>query len=471
MIQKWFGTLGAVLLLTVCRTGIGGEASISEGGTPAILLPTNALSLAECVDLALRHNSAILRSQSELEAAYGIVIQTRAVVLPKVQITGSYQAVDEGSIDKLKVTAPAGLAGGQPFTLDYSYQNWNAQIRLVQSIYEGGRMASAVRSARFTRDQAVATHQATVADALLAVRLAYDAVLLAEQLIVVQEASVKLLTLELDNTTRRYDAGTVPRFNVLRAEVELANARPRLIKARNAYRITRNQLVNLLGYQVPKEVWEDIPVQLSGRLAAEPYEIELPAAIGRALERRSELVALRKARALSQEAIRNARAGYLPSLQVFGGYGSRNSSFSDDLTFILHGWSAGAQLNWNLFDGMMTQGRIAEAKARDRQAGVNLDDTTRRIELEVRTAYSNFIEAKEVLESQKKVLEQAEEALRLAAARSDAGTGTQLDVLSAQTSLTEARTTQIQALHDYSVARARLERAIGDDLFQQNKQP
>jgi len=94
------------------------------------------------------------------------------------------------------------------------------------------------------------------------------------------------------------------------------------------------------------------------------------------------------------------------------------------------------------------------------RAGVELDDTSRRIELEVRTAFSNFIESQELLESQKKVVEQAEEALRLARARSEAGTGTQLDVLSAQTALTEARTTQIEALHDYSVARARLERAV-----------
>ncbi|MCF7669888.1 MAG: TolC family protein, partial [Verrucomicrobia bacterium] len=99
-------------------------------------------------------------------------------------------------------------------------------------------------------------------------------------------------------------------------------------------------------------------------------------------------------------------------------------------------------------------------------AKVSLDDIMRKIELEVRTAYSNFREAQEVLESQKKVQEQAEEALRLAKVRNEAGTGTQLDVLDAQTSLTQARTTQIQALRDYTVARAKLERAIGQTLVQ-----
>src|SRR5262249_30039032 len=127
----------------------------------------------------------------------------------------------------------------------------------------------------------------------------------------------------------------------------------------------------------------------------------------------------------------------------------------------------GVQMSWDIFDGLYTKGRVDQAKALQRRAEFDLEDNSRRIELEVRTAYSNFVEGREVLESQKKVQEQAEEALRLATVRSEAGTGTQLDVLNAQTALTEARTTQIEALHDYAVARARLERAIGQELTAQ----
>jgi outer membrane protein TolC len=115
----------------------------------------------------------------------------------------------------------------------------------------------------------------------------------------------------------------------------------------------------------------------------------------------------------------------------------------------------------NIFDGLQTRGRVKEAQALYERAGVELEELQRRIELDVRSAYSTFIESKEVLASTSKVVEQAEEAVRLARARSDAGTGTQLDVLSAQTALTDARTTQVQALRDYQVARARLERAVG----------
>jgi outer membrane protein TolC len=121
-------------------------------------------------------------------------------------------------------------------------------------------------------------------------------------------------------------------------------------------------------------------------------------------------------------------------------------------------------MSWDIFDGLLTRGKVLQARAQLDRSRAELEDSSRRIELEVRTAYSTFIEAREVLESQEKVQEEAEEALRLARARADAGTGTQLDVLDAETSLTQARTTQVQALHDYAVARARLERATGQDM-------
>ena len=410
---------------------------------------TRQLSLAEAVDLALQQNGTILKGKSDLEAAYGIVVQTRAIALPKVRITGQFQAIAESSID-----TPAGSIFA--FGTD---KNWTTAIRLVQSIYEGGRINSALRSAKLTKEQALLQYQVVVADTLLAVRINYYDILLAAQQIVVREASVNLLQRELDDQQRRFAAGTVPRFNVLRAEVAVANARPQLIRARNAHRVAKNKLVDLMGYNLPRTVGEDVPVQLTDTLDATPYQIDLSAAIGQALEKRPELGALRKAESLRAEGIVNASAGYKPSVQIFGGYGDRNSSFSTDLTTERHGWLAGAQLSWDIFDGLLTRGKIMEAKAVYQKAQTELTDTSRRIELEVRTAYSDFIEAREVLESQKKVQEQAEESLRLAKARTDAGTGTQLDVLNAETALTEARTTQSLALRDYVVAVARLERA------------
>jgi outer membrane protein TolC len=455
------GGAAALLLLPLWLAASTGAAQAALP-SPAHQFITQPLSLSDALDLALQQNPNILRAKKDLEAAQGVIIQTRAVALPRLGVSGSFNASQPTDVDTFTFpTNIPGLPGGNNFGVD---KNWTSQIRLVQSIYEGGRMLSALRAARLTRQQSGLNYQTAVADTVLDVEVAYDDVLLAEQQITVQEASVELLTQELNDTRRRFDAGTVPRFNVLRAEVELANARPRLIRARNGFRIAKNNLANLLGFNVPKETFEDIPLKLSGKLKAEPCPLDLARAIALALERRSELGSLRKGQALRAEDIVNAKAGYKPAVEAFAGYDVHNSMLHSDLSYELNGWITGVQVTWNIFDGFLTHGRVKEATARYDRAGIDLDDAGRRIELEVRTARSNFIEAQDVLESQKKVVEEALEALRLARSRSDAGTGTQLDVLSAQTALTEARTTEIQALHDYAVARSRLERAVGANV-------
>ena len=431
-------------------------AQDTDTNTPAWL--TRPLSLLDALNIALQQNAAILKGKDDLEASYGIVVQTRAIALPQVQATGQYKRTQREAIESFPVP-------GIPQQPD---QNWNAGIQIVQSIYDGGKLTAAVRAARLTKEEALAQYQTVVADALLSVRVAYYDVLLAAQQITVHEASVNLLQKELDDQQRRYKAGTVPHFNVLRAEVALANERPLLIQARNNYRIAKNNLSNLLGYNLPRDIWEDIPLQLTDTLEAVPYDVNLPDAIQRALSQRNELVALRKAEELQRLNIVNAKAGYKPTVQVFAGYTWYNSQFIDpgDLGYSLHGWNAGGQVTWDIFDGMLTHGRVVQAKALYEKSQTDLADESRQIELQVRTAYSDFIEAKEVLDSQQTVQAEAEEALREARARAEAGTGTQLDVLDAETSLTQARTTNVQALHDYDVARAKLERAIGENMIQ-----
>ena len=452
-------TIKFILLLLIAGYVAGSKAPAQSaaGDTNAPGWITQPLSLLSCLNLALSQNGTILKAKSDLQANYGIVIQTRAVALPQLQATGQYKGSQRSAIEDIPPPFP-----------ELPNQNWNAGIQLVQSIYEGGKMLSAVRAARLIKEESLLEYQTVVDDTLLSTRLAYYDVLLAAQQIVVNKASVELLTKELEDQQRRYNAGTVPHFNVLRAEVAVANERPALIQAQNNYRIAKNNLSNLLGYNLPRDIWEDIPLNLTDKLDDRPYQIELPQAIEQALANRTELAALRKGEALQRENVIAAKSGYKPTFQIFAGYTWYNTQFTPpiEITHDLYGWNAGAQLSWDIFDGMLTRGKVMQAEALHDKSKTEIEDKGRQIELEVRTAYSLFIEAQEVLDSQKTVQAEAEESLREAQARAEAGTGTQLDVLDAQTSLTQARTTEIQALHDYAAARARLERAIGADMTQ-----
>ncbi|HEY3855092.1 MAG TPA: TolC family protein [Verrucomicrobiae bacterium] len=445
-------------LLSVALMAATVATQAQTNGPNSIDVLSHPLSRVEAVEMALRQNSAILKGKADLRASYGIEMQLRSVALPQLTAAGAYNAEGDSLIETFPLPAPFSSF------IQFPDQNWNADVKVQQAIYQGGRLTSAFRSAKLTRQQALLNYQTVLADTLLAVRVAYDDVLVALQQIAVNGSSVKLLTHELDDVKKRFDAGTVPQFDVLRARVELANEKPHLIQARNAYRIGKNNLLNLLGVDLPKTTWEEVPLELSDTLEARPSTVDLPTALMRALEKRPELGALRKTAALRHEDLINAKSHYKPTASIFGGYQWQSPIYENDLSFDLNGWIAGAQVNWSLFDGGLTRGKIAEARERYEYAKLDIDDTSRKVELDVRTAYSDFIEAREVLESQETVQEEAEEALRLAEARMTAGSGTQLDVLNAQTSLTQARTTKVQALHDYSVARSRLQRAMGDDM-------
>ena len=426
-------------------------AQNADTNSPAWI--SQPLSLLQSLNLALQQNASILKAKNDLEASLGVVVQTRAVALPQLTATGQYKYTDPNAIESFPGTS-------QP------NQSWNAGIQIVQSIYSGGKIVAALRAASATKQQALAQYQTTVADTLLSVRLAYYDTLLAAQQITVHEASVNLLQKEFEDQQHRLDAGTVPKFNLLRADVAVANERPNLIQAKNNYRIAKNNLSNLLGYNLPREIWEDVPLNLSDSLDNAPFEVNLPDAIQQALGKRSELIALRKTEELQRLNVTSAKSGYKPTVSVFAGYGWYNAQFTPpvELDHDISGWNAGAQLQWDIFDGMLTHGKVVQAKSLYEKSENDLTDQSRQIELEVRTDYSDFIEAKEVLDSQEKVQEEADEALREAKARADAGTGTQLDVLDSETALTQARTTQIQALHDYDTARAKLQRAIGEDM-------
>ncbi len=431
---------------------------ITAAITNAVPLPSQPLTLDQALEFALSHNVTLRKGRQDLEEAQGLAIQQRAARLPRLATTGGYQQLDESRIEKVQFSA------AQPATPFLNNQSWNANLVVTQPIYAGGKYNSMARSSRLTREAALALYQALVANTLLEVRTAYSDVLLAVEQIVVQEASKKLLERELETARRSLEAGTVPKFNVLRAEVELANALPPLIRARNQERIFRNTLALLLGCDIPADSGVDIPLRTADSLKAEPFEVSVGAALNAAWVHRPEIKAAQSASQLRHEEVLQTRADLLPSVSGIAGYGVQNRNFVRDLDRTLDGWTVGVQANWLLFDFGQTQAKVNMARAREERARLEVEDVRRRIELEVRTAFSLFTESKEVLVSQTRVIEQAEEAVRLVTARADAGSSTQLEVLSAQTALKLSRTQYSQALRDYTVARAKLERAMGEGV-------
>jgi outer membrane protein len=450
--------------MTRILCGLVAASVILSAAWPAHAAPTNAtpetLRLQDCLDLALRQNPTILKARQEIRRNQGIIVEVRAQAIPQVTALGSYEAIDSHAIDQFPFSSSS---GSNSTTTLYKNQEqpWTATIQVSQLIYAGGRVKAALRAAKLSDQIAALGFQRAVADTILDVRKNFYQILLDTALVDVRQQSVTLLEEQLRDAQSRFDVGAVPRFNVLRAEVELENAKPPLIRAHNDLRISKESLVKLLAIDALNQTNAFTPINFDGKLVYEHRDWELPTALERAIQQRPELLAADRQVDVARANVQVASAGYKPQASVFGNYGWHDYSFTSRLDDTREGWTLGANVSWALFDGMLTRGKVTEARAQLQEANLDYADTRRQVELEVRQAYSDYLQTLELIEAQKKTVEEAEESLRLAEARFRAGTGTQLDVLSAQTALTEARSNEIQALHDYNVAIATLERVTG----------
>ncbi|MGO9245139.1 MAG: TolC family protein [Verrucomicrobiia bacterium] len=450
--------------MTSILRGLMAASLIVSAAWPARAASTNAtpesLRLQDCIDLALRQNPTILKAREEIRRNQGVVVEVRAQAVPQITASGSYEGIDRHAIDAFPFSATG--ATNSPSTLFKNQeQPWTAVVEISQLIYAGGRVNAALRAAKLSDQIAALGFQSAVADTILDVRKDFYQILLDVALVDVREQSVKLLEEQLHDAQSRFDVGSVPRFNVLRAEVELENAKPPLIRAQNDLRISKESLVKLLAIDASNQTNAFTPITFEGKLVYEHRAWELPAALEQALQRRPELLSAERHISVARANVQVASSGYKPQASVFGNYGWHDYTFGNDPGDTREGWTLGANLNWALFDGMLTHGKVTEARAQLQEANLDYADTRRQVELEVRQAYSDYLQTLELIEAQKKTVEEAEESLRLAEARFRAGTGTQLDVLSDQTALTEARSNEIQALHDYNVAIATLERVTG----------
>jgi outer membrane protein len=272
---------------------------------------------------------------------------------------------------------------------------------------------------------------------------------------------VRLLESQLKDQQNRFEAGTVPRFNVLQAQVQLSNQIPNLIAARNSYRISILQLAKTLGIDFNPARGVSAPIRVVGDLVYIPRDVSLLAAVEEGKQNRPFLKQSRANVLNAIEQVHVALGGFFPNLNASGGYEIVSSPFTTSFHNVSKGWVFGLTGNWDLWDSGLTYGQVKQQRALLSEAKITYDDDVRQVELEIQQAASNLLQNRELIQATEKNVEQAEEAVRLAKARLDAGAGTQLDVLNAQVQLTTAQSTRLQALFGYDSSLAEFDRATG----------
>jgi len=460
-----------VLLLVVSPVGLWAQETkespqlslpMAEGAVPEF--KSRKLDLAQCVALALEQNTEIRRAKEEVKRKEGVAIEVRAQLLPKVTANGLFEYQNKSL---------SGVLVNSGF-LSADEMNWTAGVRVTQLLFDGGAGLSRTRAARIAQSQSVLLLQNTVDEVMLQVRRTVYTVLVNRSLIDVQDEAVRLREQQLSLQQKKFKAGTVTKFNVLTADVELANTMPQLIRARNNKRVAEVQLARILAMDYPIEQPDDWlpPVEVVGDLPYQPISVNLDTSLINAVNNRPDLRATKDELRVQQELIKAAKAdAFIPKIVGSGGYDVIQNPSSSSFTQSLDGPVANITGTWTLFDGMQTTGRLEQLKAQYAAAEVAVEEKRRLVESEVRDAVVKMEEAQELVISQQKNVEQARESLRLAEARFNVGAGIQLDIINAQSNLTQARYNELQGRYDYNVALALLERATASPFGPKNPPP
>ena len=409
----------------------------------------STLDLETSIRYALDNNFAIRQARERIKEQEGLIIEVGGRVRPNVSLNSLYSRDASG-------LSPVGS----------SDQYWQIALQVRQLLYSGGGVNAALDAQRLVRESALLDLQTVINNQLFQVRTNFYDVLFAREQIGVAEENVGLLEEQLQTARNRFEAGAVSNFDVLRAEVELANSKPALIRARNNLRNSIDQLRYSLGFDSrdPAEL-SRVP-SFTGDLSVEPMTVDLAAAIDQARANRPELMRLGTLAEARDAGVQIAKSNLRPTVSLTGGYEIQKSGLSNSFGHSLDGWTVGIQSSWAVFDGKSTRGRITQALSQKEQAELALGEATLAVEVEVRRTVSALSEATELVDAAKQVVVQAEEALRLANARYGAGTATQLELLSAQVALTQARNNQLEASYSYNVSAASVRRAMGlSDAF------
>ena len=415
--------------------------------TAAARVVGRVLSPEEAIEIALETQPLIQARLSDYMAAAHRVDQAFAPLLPQITAgwtvarTQSAVGTTRGAGDprSSRVTATS----IRPFE-EVTF----ARISLSQVLFDFGKTFASTEAARRLAEQAQEDVELQRQLITLTVKESFININFARRLIRVQEQALERADLNLRSARGFFEVGTRPKSDVARAEVDVANARVDLIRARNAERLARVALSTAMG--IPA----DTPIEVQDNLVYEAMAIDRAQLLSQALAQRPEY---KQARLRVDEAdarMRRAFRDFFPDVSASGFYGGARADLNEV-------WEVGLALSWTIFDGGNRIARLRETKASVEAEKSRVRATELDISREVEQAQLNVSEAQERIGAAQTAVASAQENFRLAQGRFDAGVGTILELTDAQLFLTQAQNTEAQALADYRIAVARLERAIG----------
>lgn len=424
------------------------QPSPTPAATPSSPSPNGQVSLTldQALKTALANNLTYQSAQADVQAAAARIVQAGGARLPSLSAGYAYQHTQSEGV--FEIPSPNGAV---PFQI--TSENYNSVNATLQwALYTGGAVEAAVGAASAGYSSSQSELDASRADVVRDTTNDYFQLIEARSAASIADQSVAVAQDDLKTAQELFSAGTAARADVLRQQVTLANAQVQQVQADNSAALANAALANELDIDLGSDI-----------STAEPMTVQLPAydlqqVLDDAHAHRPELAAAAAAVDIADDVVKQARAGTLPTI----GLQVQDASTKPNFYHIPQPQLAETlSVTWQLFDGGITHGKVAEATADVAKAKINFKQLENSVDLEVRQAYLNYQAAQAQVAAALSGQTSADEDLRVERIRYRSGVGTALELSDALLADTQARTQYVDSQANVRIALVALQRAAG----------
>ena len=414
--------------------------------------PTGApLTIDRALELAVTRNQSLKVSAERLRESQANVSAARAAYLPTLDVNFLYTPSQASPVLKI----PAGVFGPNEQTFRANMIRENViRFDISQPIYTGGRLNHAFGAQAAVQEGSRLEVERARQQLTLRVYETFYAALMADQGVRTTEEGVRIAERHLELAQVRYEAGSAARLDVLRAEVELANARARLIRARSTATVSYQALRTVLSLP------QSEPLRLAGTLDEVP-PLPAPTELEQALPVRADIRAIRQQREAAERLVSLANADLKPTVAFAGNFQYQEDGVNQLFDGSNRSYQFGLAVRVPLFNGPAVAARRAAATARMQQAEHGANAALDSARLELASAATELAAAQEIVATQEKTVELAREGLGIAEVSYENGVVTVAELNDARLSLLETEWELMQAKYNTIVAAARTRFAAG----------
>ena len=441
-------------------------AAYAAAPVPAIA-PTDTLhlTLAQAVDRALSSSNEMRVAEAGIGAAEGRVKEVMAEALPQITGTASYNRKldsifrgvadsDTSGLGDIFVNSPFGAANA-----------WTMDLTASQLLWSGGRVGAGLAAARAVRQSVRNDRDQTSDDVSLLVQAAYWDVLYAREVQRIAENTLEQARARERQAILYRQQGVRSEYDQLQAQVDAANQEPAVVAARSNAEVTLNRLRRALNLPLTQPLVLESSLRFQDSTVLVPADTSTDAAARPALKSAEQTVKAREALLRVEKSARWPQlvAQATVSHQAFPADGwPVQDQFQRSMDAML-------KLEWPLFQGFRTFGGVQRATYELRAAEAQRDAMRITADLELAQATLGVEEAVATMVARRGTAKLAERAHHLADVRWRNGMGTPLEVSDALLRMQDAQVNEVQALKDYRLSLARLQRAAGQPVPLQSR--